>query len=44
MIILGMALLRREMAVAYNFIFWLVRVESGLIPGDAGWFGEGGGL
>ena len=27
------------MAIAYNFIFWVMRVESGLVPGDTGGLG-----
>ena len=27
------------MDIDYNFIFWAVRVESGLVPGDTGGLG-----
>ena len=27
------------MAIAHNFIFWIMKVESGLVPGDTGGLG-----
>jgi hypothetical protein len=35
----GKSLPRCEMGIAYNLIFWVVRVESGLVPGDMGGLG-----